>query len=361
MTTNVDNTLAVVIMRAQLPTEAHFKLIEEAKTVGKKVIVLLGSTNRNVSFKNPFNFYQRVAMLKSGMTDMASSVEFVPTPDLPNGNDDRKWRKFIRKTVKHYMRRHFEFKQTVLVAHEKDDSSYYVKSFPEFGLHLVHSFGDYNATDLREILFGASSYTPEQIVNLLGDATREGVKRFLVNYIEEDKPFGYKYVCEQREIINAYKQPYINLPYEPTWLTGDAFVKCGDYILLVKRKDGKYGGGQWAIPGGHVNTYETVDEAITRELIEETTIDVPKRALRNSYVGKLSFEAKGRDERGDFKTTVGIHEIDPLQHGGLPKVKGADDVELALWVHIDEIKTLFLDHNDIVEMCLEYLDVKAYS
>jgi len=51
-----------------------------------------------------------------------------------------------------------------------------------------------------------------------------------------------------------------------------------DRVLLVKR--GKEPAlGQWSIPGGVVRTGETLREAVTRELLEETHLEVEVLAL----------------------------------------------------------------------------------
>ena len=46
-----------------------------------------------------------------------------------------------------------------------------------------------------------------------------------------------------------------------------------DQVVLVKRgKEPSY--GQWSIPGGAVHTGETLPEALTREILEETHLEV---------------------------------------------------------------------------------------
>lgn len=50
-------------------------------------------------------------------------------------------------------------------------------------------------------------------------------------------------------------------------------LQCNDKILLGKRK-GSHGHGEWSFPGGHLEMNETPDECGKRELLEETGIDI---------------------------------------------------------------------------------------
>jgi ADP-ribose pyrophosphatase YjhB (NUDIX family) len=50
----------------------------------------------------------------------------------------------------------------------------------------------------------------------------------------------------------------------------NAVVILDKKILLVKRSEKLMEGGKWGLPGGFVNRDETVDEAVSRELKEET-------------------------------------------------------------------------------------------
>lgn len=50
-------------------------------------------------------------------------------------------------------------------------------------------------------------------------------------------------------------------------------LKCNNQILLGKRK-GSHGHGEWSFPGGHLELNETPDGCGKRELFEETGINI---------------------------------------------------------------------------------------
>lgn len=52
-----------------------------------------------------------------------------------------------------------------------------------------------------------------------------------------------------------------------------ALVRRGDNVLLVKRA-GMPGRGKWALPGGAVKWGEPIREAVHREVLEETGVEI---------------------------------------------------------------------------------------
>ena len=87
------------------------------------------------------------------------------------------------------------------------------------------------------------------------------------------------------------------------------------YLLMVERGDG-YG---WAVPGGHVEPGETGVQAATRELAEETGLEVPQDACRPApplYVP----DPRASDEA--WAVTIPVHmDLGPL--AGLPSSPAA--------------------------------------
>ncbi|RKD32713.1 NUDIX domain-containing protein [Thermohalobacter berrensis] len=53
-----------------------------------------------------------------------------------------------------------------------------------------------------------------------------------------------------------------------------ALILDNDKILLLKRKQGSFGGGLWDIPGGKLEFGESPKESLIREVYEETSLKV---------------------------------------------------------------------------------------
>ena len=62
----------------------------------------------------------------------------------------------------------------------------------------------------------------------------------------------------------------------------DAIIQKGNKILLIKRKC-EPEKGKWALPGGHINWDETLENAVIREVNEETNLKVINSCLVAIY------------------------------------------------------------------------------
>jgi ADP-ribose pyrophosphatase YjhB (NUDIX family) len=81
--------------------------------------------------------------------------------------------------------------------------------------------------------------------------------------------------------------------------TVDAIIQNSNSILLVKRSKDPYK-NQFALPGGFVNEGETIEEAIKREVYEETSLEVHPIDILGVYSDPK------RDPRGHIMTVVFI-------------------------------------------------------
>ena len=99
-------------------------------------------------------------------------------------------------------------------------------------------------------------------------------------------------------------------------------VRRNGCIVLVKRKKPPYE-GYWALPGGFVEYGETVEDAVIREVKEETGLDVEIKGLIGVYsrpdrdprghvvsIAYLTSEVGGR-LRGSEETEIGEFDVIP--------------------------------------------------
>lgn len=91
------------------------------------------------------------------------------------------------------------------------------------------------------------------------------------------------------------------------------------HVLLIRRKHPPFE-NRLALPGGHVDFGEEVEEAAHRELLEETGLAVPELPLVGVY------STPGRDPRGRYVTWAFMVILDSL----IPLTAG-DDARDANW------------------------------
>jgi len=116
-------------------------------------------------------------------------------------------------------------------------------------------------------------------------------------------------------------------------------------VLLVRRGKEPFR-GLWALPGGFVEIDEELEDAVTRELAEETgLVGVP---LRQMY----TFGKCGRDPRGRQITIVHMGVVEG--RGG--RLKAGDDANAAKWFAIDKLPLpLAFDHEEAIRMAVSRL------
>lgn len=135
-------------------------------------------------------------------------------------------------------------------------------------------------------------------------------------------------------------------------LTVDAVVfglDEADLKVLLIQRDLEPFAGRWALPGGFVRLEETLDQAVRRELQEETGLD--RVFLEQLYtVGDI-----GRDPR-ERVITVAYYALVRL---GDHQVKAATDARNAAWFAVDDLPKLAFDHDAIVAMALQRLQGKV--
>ena len=76
--------------------------------------------------------------------------------------------------------------------------------------------------------------------------------------------------------------------FGPVAAVGALIAGERDELLLVRRARDP-GQGQWGLPGGFVDQQETVEQALDREVMEETGLRVTRRELLLSYPNRYAY------------------------------------------------------------------------
>lgn len=123
-------------------------------------------------------------------------------------------------------------------------------------------------------------------------------------------------------------------------------------ILLIQR-GGHPEMGKWALPGGFVNTDESLDSAAYRELQEETHI-----SLNEGYLEQLkTYGSPTRDKRG-YVTSVAYVALVPK----MDSPEAADDADDARFFSVEDVLSdefnLAFDHQTIIKDGLERVRAK---
>lgn len=339
---------AVFIGRMQPVHKAHLEIIKIALKQAETVIISIGSAHRPRTVKNPWTPEERIDLIKKALkSEFRTAKGWSDFPDLIDSRikfiqvrdhmyNDAKWA--AETYSKAILAGATQDKSTVLIGHFKDDSSYYLKMYPQWDLHVTKNFFDLNATDIRNEMFEQDCVAHEGIPSGIVDA--------LMQYTQSE---NFKILKQEHTFTKAYKELWSKAPYAPTFVTVDAVVVKSGHVLMVKRKANP-GKGLFALPGGFLDPSERLQQAVIRELKEETKIKVDKPVLERSIIDSHVFDHPNRSVRG--RTITHAFLID-LGLGELPFVKGSDDAEQAFWIPLADIgefedKT-FEDHIDIIK------------
>lgn len=341
----------VYIGRFQPLHDGHVETLNVALSKCKKVIVLVGSANAPRSIKNPFTYAERAAMIRGMYGD---EVTVQPLNDYTY--DEKRWvrqvKSIVAKTVlpSATMLQSLHGFKGAIIGHEKDESSFYLKLFPEWDLIDAPKFPGHtgitiDATKLREMLLIAGrdglpfvkGVVPLRVLSYLDHAisTQEW----------GDLTLEYRAIAK-------YRNQWAAAPYPPTFMAADAIVIGGGDkggILVVKR-NGYPGKGLLAMPGGFMDVKEKWDKTAPRECLEETGVDVSSARVERTDI----YDSPNRDTRGRTVTMVTVYRLDPFLDA--PTATPSDDAADAFWMPyrqlLDSAHLFYSDHWHIITSML---------
>jgi bifunctional NMN adenylyltransferase/nudix hydrolase len=326
----------VLIGRFQPFHNAHLEIIHRATALCNKLIVITGSAMQPRTYKNPFTSIERDLMIRRATSGLSLSI--VIEENIDTLYNDQAWAVRVQTLVAKHTK---PGNKIAIIGHKKDNSSFYLDMFPQWGFENVEEIAPLSAVNIRDLYFKRNA-NMEFIRGVVPQTTFDFLTVFW-------KTAPFEQIVREREFVEKYKKQYASLPYPPIFSTADAVVIQSGHVLMIRRR-AEPGKGLWALPGGYVNadTDKSVEDAAIRELREETGIKVPAPVLRGNIVRSRVFDAIDRSPRGRIITHA-FHI--QLPDGELPKVKGQDDADKARWVPIAEVRSeeCFEDHYEILQ------------
>lgn len=322
----------VFIGRFQPFHNAHYQAIKIALTKVKKLILVLGSDCQARTVKNPWTTNERINMIFSSLTDEEKKkITIVKTKDYLY--NDNLWIAALQSKIAQIVNLNEDI---VLLGHNKDRSSFYLKLFPQWKFIELPYLGNIHATMVRHMhftcdLIGIKEIVPNAVYELLKD--------------DQDTEEFTRLKSEYRHLID-YRKMWEGAPFPPTFTTVDAVVIRSGHVLVVKR-GGKTGNGLIALPGGFLNPKERIIDGCIRELKEETRIRLPKNELKKMISSEKVFDHPDRDLRGRTITHAFCFN---LGHGALPEVHHNSDAAKAWWVPLRDLNEddFYGDHFHII-------------
>ena len=348
---NLTYDLAVFIGRFQPLHLGHKHVIDSALERSDNVCILVGSSFVPRSYRNPWLFEERKQMILDSFPNDKHRLIILPLEDTIY--NDGQWVQNVQHLVSDAVVSRFgpdivhtgRYPRIALIGHSKDNSSYYLKLFPQWESVSVPGYVNedfvLSSTNIRDWYFSNDS---DYFLKVEAHHLTSATTKFLAEFNKTD---DYKNILEEYSFVQSYKKAWETAPYAPTFVTTDAVVVQSGHILLVKRK-ARPGKGLWALPGGFLNANERIEDGVLRELKEETKIKVPLPVLKGSIVTSRVFDDPFRSSRG--RTITHAHLINLAPDTSLPQVKGSDDAEKARWFALSDVKRemMFEDHYDII-------------
>ena len=231
--------LVVYIGRFQPFHLGHLKTCTEALEQYDHLMICCGGANSAPSLRNPWSYDERVSMMsKCFSSPLLDRITFMPLYD--STYDDEAW----KNRLQHAIFEQFPNANVTLIGYEKDQSSFYLKLFPEWQYHPVPFYEKINATDIRISYFEGNALPnntlPEPIFNWLSEFKRST---------------AYPLFCTiyQRMALQSH---------DPSYVTNYVFYY--DQTILIEKRDVFSKQDQWSLPESKSD--QNINESITHQL-----------------------------------------------------------------------------------------------
>jgi bifunctional NMN adenylyltransferase/nudix hydrolase len=152
---SVSPSLGLFIGRFQPFHLGHEFIVKEALERVDFLLIVIGSSTVPRSLKNPFSIEERVYLVEENLKFFLSpkDAKRVSVAAVPDFKDDESWTRAIAEVLAPFLLL-YRIQKKVLVGHDKDQSTYYLRIFKDFELLLLKNFNQIDGTKIRNAYFG---------------------------------------------------------------------------------------------------------------------------------------------------------------------------------------------------------------
>ena len=363
--------LKVIIGRFQPFHNGHLELIRQIFDIDSNdhLLVIVGTPAAPYSYRNPFDLNTRVEMIDQALEPIYGWGRYSIEPVEDHFYNDTKWVSAVRDVIREVNFDIFANSRNldnVLIYGEEHRREQMERMFINIPFNkdvvvetaLDADGQDIRSSQVREDIFGGLSTLPGKLKSNYNDIVAscdeivDSTREFILNALDQKT---LEIITEDADYAIEYKKA--NNPekgYPPHYVTTDAVVVCGGYVLLIERAQSP-GKGLYALPGGFMDVNLSLLDNTIKELREETRLKVPKAVLYGSVVAQKTFDAVNRSSRGRVITNATLFHL--TNEKGFPVVKGDDDAKNAFWIAIEELNPgeMLEDHYHIIQKMLPLL------
>lgn len=274
----------VYIGRFQPPHTAHLRVMEEALGQVGTLIVVIGSAQAPRTLKNPWTAGEREGLLgavlrESGVDPMR--MRFAAVPDHPY--DEDRWLAGVRAGVAAHTGADGD---VALIGHLKDDSSYYLRSFPDWPFLPTAVVSPLSATDVRRAYFAGEL---ESVAGMVPPAVHAWLEAF------RQTPDFAELEADAAWLRAAQAEAGT---WPPLRVEALAVVRDRAGRVLLTRRDERPGLGLLTLPGAEMLPNETLAGAARRAAGGVLGVTPDDPALTLSPTPARVYDAPGRSSRG---------------------------------------------------------------
>lgn len=256
-------TYGVYVGRFQPPHRAHLAVMREALAHVGTLVIVLGSARAARSEKNPFTTEERRELVAGALRDEGLPVERVRFTEVRDLWDMDAWADAVRAAVRTVTG---PDRDVVLVGHDKDASTTYLRAFPEWAFVPTTVRSPLSATRVRDAWYTLDMETVARDVTPSVAAALGAFAR-TPDFDTLRAEHGW---LRERQATWRGEVP-------PTTLAAHLLVTNGDRVLLTRRTD-LPGRGLLTLPGGPLQPGRTLWASLTRHALEQWGLDLPGRA-----------------------------------------------------------------------------------